>query len=118
MLSFVYHSKGGAPLNKAEILEKSRQIHHDEGMKNAENQGREIGFIAFSILFLFLTIFNLFYGESVTFYAIASLFWAFIAAESYGKYRFTKTKMYLISVIAGGIASLASVANYILITLR
>ncbi|QAT39869.1 DUF6442 family protein [Clostridium sp. JN-9] len=105
-------------MNKEEILEKSRQIHQDEGMEHAENQGRKIGFIAFSILYLFLVIFNFFYGEIATFDAISSLFWAFIAGESYGKYSFAKTKLYLISAIAGSIASILSVANYIIITLR
>ncbi len=105
-------------MNKEEILEKSRQIHQDEGMEHAENKGRKIGFIAFSILFAFLAIFSLFYGESVTFYAISSLFWASIAGESYGKYSFTKTKIYLISAIAQSIASFLSVANYIVTTLR
>ena len=105
-------------MDKEKILEKSRQIHQDEGMEHAESQGREIGFIAFCILFLFLVIFNLFYGESVTTYAILSLLWVLIAGESYGKYRFTKTKLDLISAIAGSIASILSVANYIIITLR
>ena len=45
MLSFVYHSKGGLSMDKEKILEKSRQIHQDEGMEHAESQGREIGFI-------------------------------------------------------------------------
>lgn len=105
-------------MNKKEILERSRQLHQDEGMEYAESQGRKIGFVAFCILFLFLAIFNLFYGESVTFHAISSLFWAFIAGESYGKYRFTKTKLYLVSVIAGSIASFLSIVNYIITTLR
>ncbi|HAZ36833.1 MAG TPA: hypothetical protein DEF85_08450 [Clostridiaceae bacterium] len=105
-------------MDKEKILEKSREIHQDEGMEHAESQGREIGFIAFCILFIFLVIFNLFYGESVTFYAISSLFWALSAGESYGKYRFAKTKLHFISAIVCSITSILSVANYIIITLR
>jgi hypothetical protein len=63
-------------------------------------------------------IFNFFYGETVTFYAASSVFWALIAGESYGKYRYTKTKLHLITAIAGGITSVLSVANYIITTLR
>jgi hypothetical protein len=107
-----------ALMNKEEILEKSRQSQKDEGIEYAENQGRKIGFMAFSILFAFLIIFNLFFGESCTFHAISSLFWAFIAAESYGKYRFLKQKLYLVTVIAGSMASIISVINYVLTTLR
>lgn len=105
-------------MNKEEILEKSRQSHKDEGIEYAENQGRKIGFIVFSLLFAFLIIFNLFFGESSTFHALSSLFWAFIAAEGYGKYNFSKRKVYLVTVIAGSIASVVSVANYVLATLR
>lgn len=105
-------------MNKEEILEKSRHSQKDEGIEYAENQGRKIGFIAFSLLFAFITIFNLFFGENSTSYAISSLFWAFIAAEGYGKYRFLKRKVYLVTVIAGSITSAVSVVNYVLTTLR
>jgi hypothetical protein len=105
-------------MNKEEILEKSRQSHKDEGIEYAENQGRKTGFIVFSLLFAFLIIFNLFYGESNTFFALNSLFWAFIAADGYGKYSFSKRKVYLVTVIAGSTASIASVANYVMTTLR
>ena len=105
-------------MTKEEILEKNRQSQEDEGIEYAENQGRKIGFIAFSLLFVFLSLFNLFFGESSTYHAISSLFWAFIAAEGYGKYHFLKRKVYLVTVIAGSIASILSVANYVLTTLR
>ncbi len=105
-------------MNKEKILEKSRQSQKDEGIEYAENQGRKIGFITFSLLFVFIAIFNLFFGESSTFHAVSSLFWAFIAAEGYGKYHFLKSKVYLVTVIAGSIASVISVVNYVLATLR
>ena len=105
-------------MNKEEILEKSRHSQRDEGLEYAENQGRKIGFIAFALLFGFITIFNMFFGESNTFYAVSSLFWAFIAAEGFSKYQFIKKKVYLITVIAGSIASVVSIANYVMTTLR
>ncbi len=103
---------------KEEILEKSRNEKADEGMENAENQGRKIGFIAFGIIFSALVLFNLFMSKTDTLYAILALFWVFSAAEAYVKYRFTKKKVYLVTVIAGSIASLAFVANHVLITLK
>ncbi|HCL00809.1 MAG TPA: hypothetical protein DHW61_00035 [Lachnoclostridium phytofermentans] len=105
-------------MKKADILEKSRQSYKDEGLEFAENQGRKIGFVAFVLLFVFLAIFNLFFGETGTFHAISSLFWVFMAAEAYGKYRFVRSKAYLVTAIAGSIASILSVVNYILTTLR
>lgn len=105
-------------MNKEEILERSRQSLKDEGMEYAENQGRKIGFVAFVLLFAFLGIFNLFFGETSTYHAISSLFWVFVAGEAYGKYRFVRKKEYLITAIAGSIAAILSVVNYILTTLR
>lgn len=103
---------------KEEILERSRNEKADEGMENAENQGRKIGFWAFGIIFAALAMFNLFMSKTDTLYAILALFWVFGAAEAYVKYRFTKKKVYLVTVIAGGIASLAFLANHVLITLK
>lgn len=105
-------------MNKSEILQKSRQSNNDEGMEYAEDKGRKIGFIAFSILFLFIIIFNLFLGDTRIFYAVAPLFWVFIAGEAYGKYCFTKGKVYIITTITSGISSILFTVKFILITLR
>lgn len=104
-------------MQKDEILERSRNERKDEGMENAENRGRKIGFIIFVCLFIALTLFNIMRGEFRTQHAISVLFWAFLSAEAYGKYRFAKNKAYLVTAIAGGIASLASLANYIMTVL-
>lgn len=105
-------------MRKEEVLKKRQQSNKDESIEYAENQGRKIGFILFEILFAFLAVFNMFFGEPSTFHAISALFWILIAGEAYGKYGFVKTKVYLITFIAGSIASLFSVINYILTTLR
>ena len=70
-------------MKKDEILQKSRQSNNDEGIEYADNRGRKIGFIAFSILFIFIAIFNLFLGDPRTFYAISPLFLIFMACEGY-----------------------------------
>ena len=88
-------------MDKNEILEKSRKENKDEGMVEAENKGMRIGFMFFCALFVFIAIFNLFFGETSTFNAVSSLFWAFFAALTYGRYRFTKSKQLLITTIAG-----------------
>lgn len=102
-------------MNKDEILAKSRNEKSDEGMQQAENKGRRIGVSAFCGVFIFIVIFNLFNGQQS--YAPQAMFWAFVAAEAYPKYRFTKRKEYLISTIAGCIASVAFLVNFIIETL-
>lgn len=104
-------------MRKDEILQKNRQSNNDEGMEYAENQGRKIGFITFVILFIFITLFNLFLGEPIIFYATSPLFWAFIAGESYGKYCFEKKKVYLITTIAASISTILFVVKFVLATL-
>ncbi len=98
-------------MNKEEVLERSRAEETDEGMQQAENRGRRIGEMAFSVVFVFIVVFNLFTGQNN--YVPMAMFWAFIAAESYPKYQFTKNKAFLISTIAGSIASAASLVSHV-----
>ena len=103
-------------MNKDEILKKSRQQKKDEGVEYTENNGRKFGFSAFCCVFIFEVIFNSFLGEQS--YAIFALFWTFIAAEAIAKYRFTRKKAYLITIIAGFVAAIASLASFVLVSLR
>lgn len=101
-------------MNKEEILARSRQEKHDEGMTMAENQGRKFGLMAFCVIFMIVILCNLAKGHSN--YAPFAMFWAFLAAEAYPKYVFTKQKSYLLSTIFGAIASLGFLASFILTT--
>lgn len=103
-------------MDREEILAKSRQENTDEGMIHAENRGRGYGLIAFSAVFSFIIIFNLFTVQNSN--APMAMFWAFFGAEAYSKYRFTKQTVFLISTIAGAIASVAFLANFVLTSLR
>ena len=103
-------------MNKDEILARSRAEKLDEGMELAENRGRRIGISAFCCVFIFIVLFNLFNGKSSD--APHAMFWAFVAAEAYPKYRFTKNKAFLTSTIAGAIASAASLACFAISVLR
>ena len=105
-------------MKKEELLEMSRKLNSDEGMEHAENQGRKIGFFVFSFLFIVLAVFSLFIWQLSTLYAVSSLFWAYLAAEAYAKYRFTRKKVFLASTLASGIASICFVANYIITVFR
>lgn len=102
---------------KDEVLARSRSEKADEGMENAGNKGRQFGFIAFCAMFIILMIFIFLFDSAKTFHAISALFWIYVSVEAYAKYRFSKNKAYLVTAIAGCIASLASLANYLLTTL-
>ncbi len=102
-------------MNREEILAKSRKERNDEGMVEAENKGRKIGLCVFCAVSAFIILFNFFNGQSS--YAPMAMFWAFIAAEAYPKYTFTKQKSYLIITIAGAIAAIASLGSFVITVL-
>lgn len=101
---------------KEEILKKSRNSKQDEGIEFVENKGRRIGFSAFCITFIFIVLFNSFIGEQS--YEVYSLFWGFIAAEAIPKYKFTNKKIYLFIAVCGSIATIVSLINFVLVSLR
>ncbi len=100
-------------MKKEDILKQSRQEHQDEGMQYAENQGRKIGYIVFSILYVILDILSLFFWQLGTLYALSSLFFTFFCAEWFAKYHFTKKKTYLVSAICAVIAAIIFTINFI-----
>ncbi len=102
-------------MNKDEILARSRKENKDEGITCAENRGRKIGISAFCFVFGFIVLFNFFNGQSS--YAPMAMFFAFIAAESYPMYSFTKNKGYLIPVVSGAAASIACLGSLVITTL-
>lgn len=103
-------------MNREEILEKSRKEKIDEGMISAENRGRKIGFCVFCAIFVFIMVFNLLNGQPS--FGPKSMFWAFVAAEAYPKYCFTKNKTFLVTTIAGSIASAASLTSFVISVIR
>lgn len=103
-------------MNREEILEKSRNEKKDEGMIEAENKGRRIGITAFSAVFIFIILFNFINGQPS--YAPMAMFWAFAAAEAYPKYKFTNKKDYLVTAIAGAVASIGFLACFVINVLR
>lgn len=84
-------------MNKEEILAKSRQEKNDEGFIASRSQGQKIGIGAFCIVFAFIVIFNFMNGQPS--YAPMAMFWAFLAAEAYPQYKFTKNKGYLMLLL-------------------
>ena len=103
-------------MNKDEILARSRKENLDEGFIYAENRGRKIGISVFCFVFAFIVLFNFYHGESS--YAPMAMFFAYIAAEAYPRYCFSKNKGDLITVAAGTIACIAFLGSLIITTLR
>ncbi len=99
-------------MDKETILAKSRKEKNDEGMIIAENRGRKLGISVFCGFYVVITVFNLFTDQPNN--IPTAMFWAYIAAEALPKYRFTKSKTYLITSIAAFIAALASLLNFVI----
>ena len=94
------------------ILARSRKEGVDEGFNAAEDRGRLLGSAVFFLVFAFLAIFDLCTGQS--YYGITALFFAFLAAQSYPLYRFTKKKAYLVVLICGSIACVIDLIQHVL----
>ncbi|NYB75933.1 hypothetical protein HZF24_17425 [Sedimentibacter hydroxybenzoicus DSM 7310] len=103
-------------MKKEEILAKSRKEKKDEGFIDAKRRGEKVGIGAFCVVFAFIAIFSFANGQPI--HAPMAMFWAFLAAEAYPQYKFTQNKIYLVTVIAGTIACLASLGNVVMTTLR
>ena len=103
-------------MNKEEVLARSRKEGIDEGVVEAENRGRKWGYVIFSIVCIFVIIFNFINGQKN--YEIMAVIFAFTGAEAYAKYSFTKQKVFLVSTIAGAVAAITFLANHVLLVLR
>lgn len=103
-------------MNKYEILEKSRREGKDEGVEYAMSQGQKIGISAMCMMFVVLTFFNFWQGQSN--HQVFSLFWAYLGFESLGRYRITKQKSLLFGAILGITAGVLYAVSHIITTLR
>ena len=99
-------------MNRDEILAKSRAEGIDEGAREAENRGRKMGVTAFCLMEVAVAAFNALTEQPN--YVPLALFWTFLAAEAYPRYRFSKDKSLLVTTIAGGLLSIANLINYVI----
>lgn len=97
-------------VDKKEILEKAQKESDDEGLQNARNKGRAWGVVAFTAVYVIVTIFNFVKDNPNN---IPSLFFmAYIAAESIPEFIFTKKKIFLFTSICAGIAAILNLMQY------
>ena len=120
MLYYLHSKLGkrieGIEMDKEEVLRKSRASLEDEGEQAADTKGKLWGSLAFLCVNAFIMLFNLWQGRDND--VPLALFLAYIAAEAYPRYRFTRRKIYLLTTIAGGLASLLRIVLYMMSVMR
>ncbi|MPM95106.1 hypothetical protein SDC9_142257 [bioreactor metagenome] len=99
-------------MDKEEILKKSREQKEDEGTVYADNKGRRYGVIGFCSVFIIIMFFNIFTRQNN--FVPYSMFFAYMSAEAYGKYRATKAKALMVTTVLAAIASVAFFACHVL----
>lgn len=99
-------------MDREEILKRSRAEKQDEGVAYAEDRGRRAAVIGFCAVCAVILLFNAVTGQDS--YVPLALFWAYISAESWGKYRVTGTRTYLWTMILGAAGAACWLACHIL----
>ena len=102
-------------MDKEEILKRSREQKEDEGTVYADNNGRRYGFMGFCSVFIIIMFFKIFTKQNN--FIPYSMFFAYMSAEAYGKYRATKAKTRKVSTMLASIASVSFLACHILTVL-
>ena len=99
-------------MNREEILRRSRAENQDEGKTYVDNLSRRIGIVGVCLMFLVLLVFNYCTGQEN--HDLRALFWAYVAAEAWGRYRAYRTRIQLAIAVIGGLGALGWLANYVL----
>lgn len=99
-------------MDRDEILKRSRAEKRDEGEVYAADKGRRAGVVAFCLVSAIIVVFDFFTGQNS--YAPFAMFWAYIAAEGWGKYRASGVRTHLWVVVFGGVGAVCWLACYIL----
>ena len=98
-------------MDREEILKRSRAEKEDEGSTFAENRGRRAGFYGFACMLLLLLIFNCYAGQPSD--SLLALYTSYLSLESWGTYRASRQKVFLVlSVLLAG-AALLNLAAYV-----
>lgn len=104
-------------MDKKEVLDRAKKENMDEGKWHARAQGQAAGCVAFALVFIFIAAWSRFTGTEIS-PAVYAMFAAFVAAEFYPQWRFTKEKKYLLITVGGGILAIAFLAEFVLKTLQ
>lgn len=99
-------------MEKEEILRKSREQKEDEGLIYKENMGRQYGFYGLTVMISIYCVIDISIGGSIN--APMSMWFAFLGAEYYGKYRVNKRKREILESALGILMSIAFLRSYLL----
>jgi hypothetical protein len=99
-------------MDKKEVLDRARAEGSDEGEKWVEGKGYEYGAIGFGAMYIIVMIFNWVTGQDN--YLPMALFFAFLGAQEYGKYRASGDKGHRANTILTLIASVGFLACYVI----
>jgi hypothetical protein len=76
------------------------------------DKSQDYGLLGLAVIFVVLVVFNLFKGQPIA--DLNAIFWGYLGMSYISKYRHEKSTTNLVAGICGLIASLASLASYIL----
>lgn len=102
-------------MDRDEVLKKSREQKEDEGAVYVENKGRQYGVVGFCTVFAIILFFNLFTRQNN--FVPYSMFFAYMAAEAYGKYRIGKQKALIVTMILAAVAAVLFLVCHIFVVL-
>ena len=88
---------------KEEILAKSRQSSKDEGIEYAANKGIKLGNYYTEVIGFLLILLCLITGQTLTIYALLTLYGAHGFGDFLAKYRYFKQKRYMMGAIIFGV---------------
>ncbi len=91
-------------MDREDILRRGRAEKENRGETYAADKDRRTGIIGFCTVFIVIVLFNLLTGQNN--YAPFAMFWAYIAAESWKKYRAGGVKAHLWTVVFGAVGAL------------
>ncbi len=100
------------------LLEQYKKAKEDEGVQHAEAKGYSSGFIACSVFMVIVIAFCIPTRQVAPMAAAGSLYWAYLTAFFFQKYRFTQKTRYLLVSIYGCIATLTTLILFIMEILK
>ncbi|MCL2592466.1 MAG: DUF6442 family protein [Defluviitaleaceae bacterium] len=99
---------------KEEILAKSRQLQHDEGIEHAIAQGAKKGsYFGIEVVGFPLLMLSLITWQTLAIYALSSVISASWFGEFLAKYRVLKQKRYLIAAICFGLLGIGGIILFV-----
>ncbi|ETY70890.1 DUF6442 family protein [Bifidobacterium moukalabense] len=104
-------------MDKKEILELSRKENplHDEGVENAQDNGRKWGVLGFLSLYAIVVLYDLAVGIASVLPTVFLL--GYLSCEALGRYAARKEKAALVTGIICAIGTVATLASYVMNTL-